>query len=80
MRRFEVVRYDDKGIGLHSGKVLEGIVFSDGTCVVRWVKKPGPNSIGIFSSFEDFEKIHIEPAPGKTRRSEVHWVDENTRD
>lgn len=80
MKRFQMIRYDDKGIGIHSGKVLEGIVFSDGICVVRWVTKIGPNSTGIFSSFEDFQKIHVDPAPGKTRRSEVEWIDEDSRD
>jgi hypothetical protein len=40
---------------------LEGIIFSDGTCVLRWCTTP---STSVWSSFEDMAKIHGHPEYG----------------
>lgn len=40
---------------------LEGVIFSDGTTVLRWCTTP---STSVWSSFEDMEKIHGHPEYG----------------
>jgi hypothetical protein len=64
MELFSLVRqFDETGIS-GTGKVLEGVIFSDGRVVIRWCTLNGiANSTGFFDSFEDFEKIHIKSHP-----------------
>lgn len=40
---------------------LEGVIFSDGTCVLRWCTTP---STSVWSSFSDMAKIHGHPEYG----------------
>jgi hypothetical protein len=80
MRRFEMVRASEDGKASNKGKVLEGIVFSDGTCVVRWSVDGQPDSTAVWNSFADFEAIHVAARPGKERTSEIRWLDEDSRD
>lgn len=49
---------------------LEGIVFTDGSCVVRWCTDTKSHS--VWDSFASFEKIHGHPEYGTT----VEWLDE----
>lgn len=62
-----------------NGKVLEGVVFSDGTCVVRWCVGTQPDSTAVWNSFGDFEAIHVAERTGKERTTEIRWLDEDTR-
>lgn len=64
MKVFSLVRkFDETGIS-GTGKVLEGVVFSDGRVAIRWCTLNGiPNSTGLFDSFDDFQKIHINSHP-----------------
>lgn len=47
---------------------FEGVVFSDGTCVLRWRTTP---STSVWASFEDMAKIHGHPEYGTFFR----WFD-----
>ncbi len=80
MRRFELIRTSETDKPSNNGKVLEGVVFSDGTCVVRWSVAGQPDSTGVWNSFADFEAIHVAERPGKERTSNVQWLDEDSRD
>jgi hypothetical protein len=54
---------DETGIS-GSGKVLEGCVFSDGECIIRWLSPTSPgHSTAVFDSFGLFMSIHIAPHP-----------------
>lgn len=49
---------------------LEGVVFSDGTVVVRWCTETRSHS--IWNCFEDFMKVHGHPEYGTF----LKWLDE----
>lgn len=77
MRRFEVYRpeppadYAPKGAANSPDAVqFEGVIFSDGTCVVRWLTEYRSHS--VWNSFSDLMKIHGHPEYG----TEVHFLDE----
>ena len=76
MRRFVIYRpnppahYVAQGYALPADQVqLEGIVFTDGSCVVHWMT--ATHSTSIFESFEAFMKVHGHPEYG----TEVDWLD-----
>ena len=71
MKTFKVKRnYDESGIS-GTGIVLEGCVFTDGTCVIRWCTPKTPPTTGIYDSYEDFYKIHI--ASHVANKTETIW-------
>lgn len=72
MKAFEMLRVDATN---QLSRVLEGIVFSDGTCAVRWLKEGQPNCTALWASFSDFNFIHVEERAGKERTSDVRWLD-----
>jgi len=49
----------------------EGVVFSDGTTVVRWLVQPN-TSHSVWSKFEHFEAIHGHSEYG----SIIEWMDQ----
>lgn len=49
----------------------EGIVFSDGTCVIRWLTAVGSTS--VFDSLDSCMKIHGHPEYG----TRIDWHDES---
>ena len=59
MRTFEMIRGDDESGVSGTGKVLEGVVFSDGPCVIRWVTELNGRSEARYESFSAFVAIHI---------------------
>lgn len=64
MRTFEVFRPNDTTGVSGTGLVVEGVIFSDGTCVTRWVAESSPGrSTSIWDSFGAFSAIHIAPHP-----------------
>lgn len=77
MRRFEGYRpnpleeYQLKGI-TNSGesKDYEGVVFTDGTVVVRWCTDYRSHS--VWASYVDFEQVHGHPEYG----TKIIWLDE----
>jgi hypothetical protein len=76
MRRFRVYRpnppanYVEDGYANPPDEVqVEGIVFSDGTCVVRWCTAVRSHS--VWDSFGSFQKVHGHPEYG----TKIEWVD-----
>lgn len=69
MRTFQMYRaHDESGIS-GTGVVVEGVIFSDGKVIIRWVVHT--NSISIYETFVDFEKIHIGSHP--TNKTILIW-------
>lgn len=71
MKTFVLIRGADESGVSGVGKVLEGVVFSDGTTVVRWCVKDTENSTAIYASFETFMAIHVDSHP--TNESKIVW-------
>ena len=76
MRRFQVYRphppeeYFGQGAANASDEVqFEGVVFSDGTVVVRWLTEFRSHS--VWASLTDLEKIHGHPEYGTVWK----WLD-----
>ena len=76
MRRFRCYRpnppdgYRTSGAANAPDEVqFEGVVFSDGTCAVRWLTQFRSHS--IWSSWEDLERIHGHPEYGTV----IEWLD-----
>ncbi|WP_028474102.1 hypothetical protein [Nocardioides alkalitolerans] len=69
MRRFELHRDQDvtgiSGVGV----VAEGVVFSDGTTVVRWIVGDHQSTV-IWRGVESVEAIH-----GHGGATQIVWVD-----
>jgi hypothetical protein len=56
MKQFHLVRSEDISGVSGTGHVAEGVVFSNGWCVLRWVSEhPG---LEFFRSTEDVEAVH----------------------
>jgi hypothetical protein len=49
---------------------FEGVVFSDGTCAVRWLT--AFRSTSVWDSWEDLEKVHGHPEYGTV----IEWLDD----
>lgn len=74
-RTFHIVRHKDESGISGTGRVLNGVVFPDGLCIIRWCSSnPEANpSIGIYDSFEDFKYFHIDCHPDN--ETEIVWHD-----
>lgn len=77
IRRFVVYRpeppEDYKRDGLTNAGTkpdIEGVVFSDGTCVIRWMVDDR-QSHAIWKDFETFEAVHGHPEYG----TRIEWID-----
>ncbi len=71
MKLFKMNRIKDTTGVSGTGTVLEGVVFGDGVCVVRWTTARAPHSTGYFDSYDDFHKIHIASHP--ENQTEIIW-------
>lgn len=78
MRRFIMYRKGDLSATHNSTQVnppdvpqFEGVVFSDGTCVLRWCT--GAASTSVWKSFADAMAIHGHPEARYA--SELVWLD-----
>jgi len=70
-RVFHLVRDEDVSGVSGCGMVAEGVVFSDGRAVMRWL--PGPaRGISIFDSIRELESVH-----GHAGRTRVVWSDDS---
>lgn len=68
VRRFKLIRQTDiTGIS-GTGAVVEGVMFSDGTCAIRWLTKV--SSVAFYKSIEDVITIH-----GHEGATNVEWID-----
>ena len=61
---------DESGVS-GIGKVIDGIVFPDGTTIIKWCVEDKPNSVAIYQTFEDFKLIHVDSHP--TNGTEFNW-------
>ncbi len=68
MRRFNLNRIEDETGTSGTGIVAEGVRFTDGTTVLRWLSTT-PSTV-IYQSFEHMKSVHSHD--GKT---EVIWRD-----
>ena len=66
MIRFHLHRREDESGISGTGIVAEGVCFSDGRCVLRWLTEL--SSIGIYASIDDVEAIH-----GHKGKTIVQW-------
>lgn len=57
-RRFYLERREDVSGVSGIGVVAEGVEFSDGTVVMRWVTGAAPASTVVHESLEAVERIH----------------------
>lgn len=69
-RRFHLVRNEDESGVSGEGTVAEGVVFTDGSCVMRWLTHT--SSTALYKTLADLETIH-----GHEGRTTVVFVDEN---
>lgn len=77
MKRFVLFRkVDESGIS-GPGEVLDGVVFDDGSTVVKWrISRSfghGVSNIAIFDRFEDFLTVHVESHESSS--NEVRFID-----
>ena len=77
IRTFELHRTADEHGRSGTGKVLEGVVFSDGVCAIRWEVAKTPDSTSVWQSFEGFKQIHVDAHP--TNGTTIHWHNETPR-
>lgn len=68
MQRFETVRTADPSGVSGIGVVAEGVQFTDGTCVLRWLTER--TSTAIYASMADLTAIH-----GHDGATTVRWID-----
>lgn len=67
---FELWREEDRKKISGTGHVLDGVVFPDGTTVVRW-RRRSKQSTAVFSTFKQFEQVHLT----KHGQSTLKWVE-----
>lgn len=56
VRDFELIRDIDVTGRSGTGVVAEGVVFSDGLAVLRWLREP--HALGVFDSLEALISVH----------------------
>jgi hypothetical protein len=77
---FEMVRKKDeigrKVSGISgTGVVVEGVVFSNGKCVTRWIS--AVSCVQVWDSFEAFKAVHIDPHPDNG--TVIVWQEEDKK-
>ena len=72
MKAFCMIRNDDESGTSGTGKVLEGVEFSNGKVAISWCSEKTPvSSTTVFDTFDEFKKIHIDQHP--TNGTEIEW-------
>ncbi|HDY68568.1 MAG TPA: hypothetical protein ENH85_12355 [Candidatus Scalindua sp.] len=66
VKQFKLNRLEDATGISGEGIIAEGIQFSDGRCVLRWLTEI--TSIGIYDSIDDVEFIH-----GHDGKTVIEW-------
>ena len=72
VKTFTIIREDDKSGVSGIGRVLNGVVFHDESCVICWCSEV--SSIVNYNSFADFERVHITSHP--ENKSQIIWGDD----
>lgn len=68
LRRFLLVRESDPSGVSGTGIVAEGVEFSDGMAVLRWLREP--YGLNVYLSVEDLLAVH-----GHGGKTWMHWID-----
>lgn len=68
LRRFRLRRNEDESGVSGTGYVAEGVKFTDGKCVIKWITDT--SSIGIYHSWVEMMAIH-----GHGGKTVIEWVD-----
>ena len=68
MRRFNLLRFVDVSGVSGTGLVAEGIEFTDGTVVIRWLGE-SPSTV-VWASLSAAMAVH-----GHNGSTEIHWLD-----
>jgi len=56
MKLFHLIRIEDETGISGTGRVAEGVEFSNGNCVLNWLTKY--SSLGVYPSLEEMMNIH----------------------
>lgn len=70
-RIFQMIRLVDGKDISGTGKVIDGVMFSDGTVVIQW--QGGKSSLGIYRDLNHFLSIHVKPK--YEGENEFRWFD-----
>lgn len=73
MKTFELRRHEDVTGVSGTGKVAEGVVFSDGKAVTRWLTRDGSTVTWDTSSEEEAREV-LERIHGHGGKTEVRWT------
>ena len=68
MKLFLLQRIEDESGVSGTGIVAEGVVFSNGKCVLSWTTKY--QSIAVYDSIEELENIH-----GHNGKTVIVWME-----
>lgn len=68
MRRFNLIRHEDVHGKSGTGTIAEGIEFSDGTVVIKWISQYW--SVNTFLNIHEIKFLH-----GHGGKTKVVWVD-----
>lgn len=71
MHRFTLKRIVDATGVSGTGKVAEGVVFSDGTVALRWTSNT-PSTV-FYAKLDDLKTVHLHGG-----LSQLVWIDEET--
>ena len=74
MRRFYLYRQKDISGVSGKGIVAEGIVFTDGTCAMRWLSDMA--STALYNSVEDLIKIHDHKGTKNAGHNSIRFLDD----
>lgn len=75
MKRFELHRDKDATGVSGLGVVAEGVVFSDGSAVMRWCVKNTPGTVSTYKSINDLIAIHNHVGTEHEGGTHVVWID-----
>lgn len=70
LRRFVLVRHEDVSGVSGTGLVAEGVRFTDGTVILRWLRQPAATA--LFASVGDLLAVH-----GHGGKTELRWLDDH---
>jgi hypothetical protein len=70
-RIFQMIRHVDGKSISGVGKVIDGVVFSDGTVVIQWQGEK--KSLGIYKDLNHFLAIHVKPK--YEGENEFRWME-----
>jgi len=73
MKVFKVIRKNDESGVSGVGHVINGVIFDNGTVVIRW--RTPKWSIAIYNSWEEFKEIHIDSHPQNETVEEIQEIE-----